>query len=799
MKALYLLCAFLLSSVVLVAQNGSVSGVVKTSDGNAGVYVNVMLKGTAKGAVADQNGRYQIQNIAPGTYTLLASFVGLENQEQQVEIKAGEKLVVDFTLHENSQQLQEIVVSGFRDSYKADQASSSLRLSSPLMETPQNIQVVTQQVLKDQQIISLSDGLIRNVSGVTRLEHWGDMYTNITARGSQLQAFRNGFNVVNSYWGPLTEDMSFVDHIEFVKGPAGFMLSSGDPSGLYNVVTKKPTGVTKGEVSLTTGSFGLLRTTLDLDGKLSSDGRLLYRLNLAAQNKNSFRPNEYNDRYAVAPVISYKLDDKTRLTLEYNYQRANMSNVGSYYVFSKDGFGVYPVDYTALPAGTPGTKINDHSFYVNLQHEFDEHWKVTGQVARFIYNQVGTSMWPSSVNQDGTYVRNIGIWDAKSNMTMAQVFVNGEVTTGAIRHRVLAGIDVARKEYMADWGQSHDLDSIDNPFDPNDPRMGIPINGFPNFDRVTPLEQRAQLSGGLQDQQYSSVYVQDELGFWDNRLRLTVAGRYTDLQQSAYGGPADKAQHFTPRVGLSGSLNKQTAVYALYDQAFVPQSGIKTDGGKVQPITGNNMEVGIKKEWFGGWNTTLSFYRILKNNELTADPTDSNSGLSIELGQKRAQGIEFDLRGTIVSGLNMTANYAYTDSRVIKVAEGVTFPEVNSIVPGYAKHTINAWLTYKIREGVLKGAGVSAGYTCLLDRATYWEAAPDPDKEMGDYFKLDAGVFWEKDKLKFTVNVFNVLDEYLYSGSYESWVTDANQAPSPVYSWQTEAPRNVRLSVTYNF
>ena len=64
---------------------------------------------------------------------------------------------------------------------------------------------------------------------------------------------------MNSYWGPLTEDMSFVDHIEFVKGPAGFMLANGDPSGLYNVVTKKPTGQTKGEVSFTLGSFDLIQ------------------------------------------------------------------------------------------------------------------------------------------------------------------------------------------------------------------------------------------------------------------------------------------------------------------------------------------------------------------------------------------------------------------------------------------------------------------------------------------------------------------------------------------------------------
>ena len=123
------------------------------------------------------------------------------------------------------------------------------------------------------------DGLIKNVSGAVRLEHWGDLYTNIQMRGSQIQAFRNGFNVVASYWGPLTEDMSFVDRVEFVKGPAGFMLGTGDPSGLYNVVTKKPTGENKGEVSFTAGSYDFYRGAVDIDRKLTSDGKLLFRLN----------------------------------------------------------------------------------------------------------------------------------------------------------------------------------------------------------------------------------------------------------------------------------------------------------------------------------------------------------------------------------------------------------------------------------------------------------------------------------------------------------------------------------------
>jgi iron complex outermembrane receptor protein len=254
---------------------------------------------------------------------------------------------------------------------------------------------------------------------------------------------------------------------------------------------------------------------------------------------------------------------------------------------------------------------------------------------------------------------------------------------------------------------------------------------------------------------------------------------------------------------LSTSITKQLSAYALYDQAFIPQTGILTSGKKVQPITGNNMELGLKKEWFGGsWSTTVAFYQILKNNELTADPNfsgDPANITSIELGQKKAKGVEFDLHGTIVSGLNLVANYAYTDSRVTEVAEGVTVVEEGSIVPGFAKHTVNAWLGYKFQRGALKGFGASAGFTYLADRATYWTPSPSADKEMENYFKLDGGLFWEQGRFKVTANVFNVLNAYLYSGSYENFMWDSEGNDSPVYSYQAEAPRNVRLSVAYKF
>ena len=773
--------------------NSTIKGTITTNDGKPAVEVSIKLKGLTKGAITDEKGFFIIRGLAAASYELQISLLGYKEVTRKINLNNNQVSTVNIALELSEQQLTEVIIKSGVRSYRAGTVSSSLRIQSPLLETPQNIQIITNKALADQQVISMSDGAIRNVSGAIRMEHWADMYTNITARGSQVQAFRNGFNMVNSFWGPLTEDMSFVDHIEFVKGPAGFMLGSGDPSGLYNVVTKKPSGYNKGEASLTIGSFDLYRATLDLDGKLNKDGKLLYRLNLAGQQKKSHRANEYNDRYAFAPVISYQFNDKTKLTAEYTWQNARMSDVGSYYVFSTDGFATLPVGATFLPAGLPGTTINDHTVLLNLQHQFHPNWKLTAQTNYNNYQQRGSSMWPAAVNPNGTIQRAVSSWDAKSSITAAQIYLNGNIKTGNLQHRILGGLDVSNRQYFADWSQYHLLDTGAALFDANNPNLGKPSNGYPQFDFSTPLEQRAVAAGGTMDMRNTGVYLQDEIGFLNNTVRLTLAGRYTTISQSEWGAAAKTAKRFTPRIGLSVSLDKQTTVYALFDQSFIPQAGKLANGGSVKPITGNNIEFGFKRDWAGGrWNTGLTFYRILKENELTADPfSPPASGLSIVMGQKRAQGIEFDLKGRIAPGLDLVANYALTDSKITKVANGVTSMKVGDVVPGYAKHTANIWLTYRLQDGALKGLGFSGGFTLLEGRNTYWDISPDPTKVLPTYTKFDAGISYEKDMLRFNLNVFNVLNKYLYNGSYYQWLT--------AYNWQTEAPRNLRFSIAYRF
>jgi len=776
-----LLLMFCLAAAQAQQTTGSVKGKISTADGKPADYVSIVIKGTAKGAVSDKDGYYEIRNVKPGSYTLEVSITGLKTQSVKVEIKGNETAIADFVLEENVSQLQTVLVTANPGRYVTDYPSVSLRLKTPLLEIPQNIQVITRQTLQDQQIFDMREGVIRNVSGATASEHW-ETYARIVMRGSRIASFRNGMNVTET-WGPLTEDMSMVERIEFVKGPAGFMLASGEPSGFYNVVTKKPTGITKSEVGMTIGSYGTYRSTLDFDGVLSKDKKIQYRLNLMGQMKGTQRSFEHNNRISVAPVIKFQINPKTSLTAEYTYQHVNMSPIGSNYIYSAKSIGDLPVTFSTLEGNMDPTKINDQSLFLTLSHSINDNWKFTGQIAYMHYNQIGSSLWPSGFNGD-TLLRAISVWDILGQTRVGQFFVNGDVVTGKIKHRILSGIDMGNKDFYHDWSQGGAITGTEG-FNVYNPVYGkVAASSYPVFDRSLGLKQR----GVHYNNQYSALYVQDEIRLLNDELRLTIAGRYTTTgDEDPYSGKVD-ADKFTPRIGLSYSINKSTSVYAVFDESFIPQAGATYDGVKFKPITGNNKEIGIKKEWLNGrWTASAAFYRITKNNELAPDP--QHQYFSVQLGQTRTQGIELDIRGQLFTGLEVTMNYAYTDARVTKDTEE---KQVDKQIPGTDRQIANAWLNYRVPKGNLKGLGLSFGVSYATGR-TAWYGAYDRtvDPSMPNYTRCDAAVSYQFGKFAVALNVNNLFSAKLLSGAYYAW--------SNFYYWQAEAPRNSRLSISYKF
>ncbi len=761
--------------------NGAVKGKIITADNKPAEGVTVLVKSTPKNAVADNDGVFEIKNLQAGNYTLVVSLVGQKDVEKEITVENNKTTAINIELSLSDKDLNEVVVIANKTSFKTNRTSNSLRVQTPILELPQNIQVVTARLISNQQIFDMLEGVTRNVSGASRVEHW-DNYARITMRGSNVAAFRNGMNV-STDWGPLTEDMSMVERIEFVKGPAGFMLANGDPSGFYNVVTKKPSGRNKGEVSVSLGSFDLYRATADLDGKLSADGKLLYRINLMGQLKGSHRQFDYNNRYSFVPVLKYLIDDKTNVTLEYTHQFSEVNVIGSNYVFSKRGYADLPKEFTTAEANLAPTKMKDRSLLLIFDHKINNNWKFTAQASYLNYNQQGASLWPwgFDASNDSLMQRGMSIWDVLGTTKIGQVFLNGEVKTGIVSHKILGGIDMSNKDYYHDWNQGGTLGGADF-------NIYAPVYGnatAPVFDRSKNIKER----GVHYYNGYNAFYAQDELGFFQNKLRVTVAGRYTTLKSGdVYNGDYKKSR-FTPRFGVSYSIDKNTAAYFLKDESFLENYGTDWQKKSFDPITGGNIEFGIKRDWMKGrWNTAVSVYQITRNNVLTADldhPNPTGGYYNRQSGQQKTKGVEVDIKGQIVRGLDVIVNYAFTEAKVTKDSDP---KNVGVQVAGSSRHVQNAWLNYRIDKGALTGLGISLGYQYQAKRSP-WYVFDGSENSLPDYFRMDGGISYQKEKIGFNVMVNNILNKYLYSG-----------APyADYYYWQAEPGTNLRFTVNYKF
>lgn len=779
-KKILPLFMFMLSIVSIYAQQGSIQGKVMTTANNPIRDANIAAKKTNEGTMTDANGLYRLENLASGKHTLVISSIGYKNHEIRIDVKANETITIPtIILEKSTEYLDEVIVNGNgKNDFVIKQPSSSLRLKTAVIDLPQNIQIISNDLLIDQQVVNMMDGITRNVSGVTMLEHWGH-FARINMRGFRLPAFRNGFNVSDT-WGPLSEDMSLIDRIEFVKGPSGFMLSAGEPGGFYNVVTKKPTINKIANISLSAGSFDFFRGAVDLGGKLTENGKLLYRLNGMYQTTDSHRGDENVERFAIAPALSYNFSKKTSLTTELNLERAQ-SLIGSAYIFApvEDGYGSLDRDFKFVDTNYPKTDIKQLILFTNFKHEFSKNWSFETQFTYLRYDQDGNSAW-ASITPTGDATRFIYDWDALSIGKFFQTYVNGKFNTGQITHKILSGFDFTDKSYWADFTQDPFVVDPVIPFNIYNPTYGN--TGTPSFD-TSNIRTR---NGGTPYNGFinRSVYLQDEIGFLENKIRLTLAGRYSNLSTE---GKTENDKEFTPRVGLSVDILPSLKVFALYDQSFLPQNGRTIDGELVNPVAAIDIEGGIKKNFFDNrLRASLGVYQITKENIAFSDPADPSGNSVIELGEVQSKGIEFDLQGEITPELNVVLNYANTNVEITKDQDPSI---IGNRIAGHAKHVTNAWLNYNFsEESKLKGFGASLGYQYQVDRSS-WAWGADNQTDLPNYFRLDGALSWHNKKIRIQANINNILNEYLYSGAnYGSYLY-----------WQSEPGVNGRLSITYKF
>ncbi|MGH9943754.1 MAG: TonB-dependent receptor plug domain-containing protein, partial [Pyrinomonadaceae bacterium] len=330
--------------------------------------------GAERSAIIPTDGTFTFAGLAPGEYELSVTAENFNAPPRAVTLRAGqESRGVEIRMVPRGFD-EFVTVNAGEQGYQAATATTAMRTDIALRDTPQSIQVITRQVIEEQQAVTIGD-VVRNVSGVSVPNSSGGRAEDFTVRGftSSRNTYKDGFrNDFNS--NRAAHETSNVERVEVLKGPASVLFGRLDPSGVVNLVTKKPLAEHHYSAQLIGGKFGLFRPSFDLGGPLNARKTLLYRFNAASENADTFRDFVEKERYFAAPSLTWIVGDKTSLNFDAEVMKGtSLIDRGLVAV----GSGVAPISSRTY-LGDPGIpyKYQQLKGGAILSHAFTPQWSL---------------------------------------------------------------------------------------------------------------------------------------------------------------------------------------------------------------------------------------------------------------------------------------------------------------------------------------------------------------------------------------------------------------------------------------
>ncbi|WP_414527693.1 TonB-dependent siderophore receptor [Nodularia chucula] len=643
----------------------------------------------------------------------------------------------------------ELVVTGERDSYRVPDTSVGTRTDTPLRDIPQSIQVIPQEVLRDQNVTRQEEAL-RNVSGVVTGSPPYLERSFYRIRGFFLpnSAGNNLINGIPDFVGGDSSGFSNVERVEVLKGPASVLFGQGSPGGTINFVTKQPLREPFYEINATIGNYDFYQGGIDLSGLLDNRGNVLYRLNTSYRNAGSSIDLIKDRNFQIAPVLSWAISDRTKLTLEGDYVNdsvvppTGVPALGSV-LFNPNGKISPNRNYNESNAIQ---QVNLGRIGYKLEHQFSDTWSLRNAFfASFFDLDVSNLAVPTGLQPDNRTLNRRLLNTTRDNTSYVLASdVTGKFSTGSIEHQLTIGFD------FNDFSNRDTVTAIaSSPIDIFNPVFGRPIDSNPAL----------EFDGGT-NRIALGIYAQDQITVAEN-LKLLLGIRFDTFNQTVenrVGGTEQNQSEnaFSPRVGIVYQPIPPISLYASYSQSFSPVDGRSFENAQFQPERGTQYEVGVKADLTDRLSATLAFYDLLLSNVLTDDPV--NPDFSIQTGKQRSRGIEMNLSGAILPGWNIITGYAYTDARI---EEDNALP-VGNRLSNVPKHSFNLWTTYEIQAGNLKGLGFGLGLFYVGER----QGDLGNSFEIPSYLRTDAAIFYKQDNWRAALNVRNLFGVDYFESSF---------------------------------
>ncbi|MET0720043.1 MAG: TonB-dependent siderophore receptor, partial [Tardiphaga sp.] len=681
--------------------------------------------------------------------------------------------------------------------YGAPTQAGVSRFTAPLLNTPQTVNVVSQQLMQDQRTTSVVDAL-RNVPGITFTAGEGGVQgdqINIRGYTARNDIYRDGIRDPGWY----ARDAFSVDSVEVYKGPSSFVFGRGSTGGVINIVSKLPQARDFYTVEGTGTSAAGGRIATDFN---KTFGDVSARLAMVGYDTDvAGRDFAHIKRYGFAPSVAWQVTDQTKNTLSYVYQ--NDDNIadrgipmlpGSYFGTTYRQPAPVPRN-TYFGVATAGQddieQTQAHSLINKFEHEFNPGLKLTNttgysNVERFNrtrpvqlsnLNTATSNLWNSAVG--GTRLATPGnpltsatalsnIWIANTNHFQNQTNnalisnvtdVNAKFATGFLQHNVLVGMEWSRE----------DREQFRTVF--NDPYRINVANPDPYAVGVLNTDTAATISNANS----RGFYAQDQMKVTD-WLELLGGIRYDVFNANARTYSFDRRTGGAPTTAVvPTNLNSNTdflsyragvvlhptansSVYYMRGTSANPPAEFTTITNGQQslaPVESEVDEIGAKADLLNNkLNVNAAIFRIKKKNDYENRGT-AGAPEYVAIGTSQVEGFEIGATGKLTDQWSVSGGYAYLKSRLL---ESLTVANVGNQLALTPQNSFSVFTTYDLDRQWTIGGGAFYVDSRFIGVAN--------DAKIPDYWRFDAMAAYKVNR-NFTLqfNIYNIADEYYFDSA----------------------------------
>lgn len=670
--------------------------------------------------------------------------------------------------------LAEIQVTGSREptqTYNPPTAVSATKIEAPLRDIPQTVNVVPQVLLRDQAAHSMQD-VLKTVPGIGLS----------TGDGQRDQVMIRGFSAIaDQFVDGLRDDalyfrdLSNIEQVEVVKGPASVLYGRGSSGGLINRISKKP-GIDKNEVSLQFGSWNQQRGEFDL-ARNNQDSGVAFRITGAVENADSYRNPQFLKREAVAPSLSVKIDADTRLLI----QADSLSDR------RVTDFGI--PSYKGLPVNVPAntyygaanardvdySQANVTSVGFTLDHRVSHDWSVRNAFRRYNYSLDRNNTLVGSVNEAAQTVSlNRSNVRRREDGFFNQTELIQKTTLAGMPHQLLYGVEIGQQNKDQVFRSQNNVATV-SLFNPVLPTLPFLVTAAPSTDNLGILK-------------VASAYTQDMVTL-SERWKALVGVRYDRFDQATEERRAGQAnlsrtdRAWSPRAGLIYQPNQSASYYASVSKSFQPSAEtfpLAANNADLAPEQTTSQEIGSKIDVLDGLATAaVSLFRLERTNIKSTDPATNQF---VPIGVQTTHGLELSFSGDLSQGWQIWSGFAYLDSRITSsVAVDSGQPVQGKRATLTPMHSANLWLTKALGGGF----GVGAGANYVGDRF----ANAGNTVTLPGYVTADLMAYYRTRGLDLQLNLTNLFDQsYIVAGHGSNGNLNL-----------PGAPRALQLTARYSF